>query len=155
MTADEPDVVATPVEPEAPEVTWVPVSRWPSEMIALRNDILDADQVIEWLDGAADDFACQSAVDFVREMRAAGKSELAMRLLELHGVALPDKAGFQTPQEKISEQLRKNADLVRERRPDITPKDVGMREPPSSRARREPPRYGGMGPLGSLGRERG
>jgi hypothetical protein len=138
---------------DEPEFTWVPTSRWPAEMSALRRDIEEADQVIPLLEGAADDLACHTALDFVKAMRFAGKAELAMRLLELHGVPLPDSGDFQTPQQKMSEGLKRTADVIRANRPDIKPEDMGMRQPPSSRARREPPRYGGAGPLGSLGRE--
>jgi hypothetical protein len=152
--ADDPGIVATPVEPEPAEYTWVPLARWPSEMVALRNDIREADEVLPLLEGMADDLACRTATDFVREMRAAGKAELAMRLLQLHGVELPAAGDFKTPQAQMSENLKKTADTIRQQRADITPADVGMKVPPPSRARRQPSQYGGgLGPLGSLGRD--
>lgn len=120
------------------EFEWRPVSGWPEHVRALRQVIEDCDEVVPLLEGAADDYACHIALDFVRAVLSQHKAALAMALLDLHGVTLPPRDGWQTPQEQIQANLRKVAEDVKKRQ-DIRPEDLGMKMPLASRARRTLP----------------
>lgn len=129
---------AEPQQPaEDPEIDWQPVVGWPSRARVLMKDIEDVKQVLVLLEGTADSQVCQVFTDFLRTVLTAEQEELSLLILTAHDVEVPEPGTMTTPQERMSAQLRHVADEVRKRR-DIRPEDVGMRQPPVSRARRMP-----------------
>lgn len=133
--SDEPSSLPS----DEAEADWTPVSRWDSETIATVQAIRDCSELLPLLEGAADDFAVHTAKNFLAAVRSHAQSELAARLLAMHGIELPPADDWKTPQQQISQQLKSVADAVRDRRADIRPEDVGMSQPPHSRARRHLP----------------
>jgi hypothetical protein len=124
-----------PAEPEEPEIEWVPVATWPADARAIVTDIEKIMHVAEIMAGAADDPACQVFTDFLGTVLLHRRRELAMIILDKHGVALPEPGSVQTPQQRMSAGLAHIADEVRKRRPDLVPEH----QPPTERARRRLP----------------
>jgi hypothetical protein len=119
---------------EEPEIEWIPVTKWPEAARALITDIEKILHVTELMTGAADDQACQVFADFLSTVLLHRRRELAMVMLERHGVALPEPGTMQTPQERMSAGLQHIADEVRRRRPDLVPEH----QPFTERKPREP-----------------
>jgi hypothetical protein len=124
-----------PAEQEEPEVEWIPVVRWPEGARAAVTDIEKILHVLDLMTGAADDMACQVFTDFLQTVLLHRRQELAMIMLDRHGVALPEPGSVQTPQQRMSAGLAHIADEVRKRRPDLVPEH----QPPTERARRRLP----------------
>lgn len=118
MTEQPPDELY-----EDPEIEWRRVAEWPAESLMLRKDIAQIIEVLDLLDGAADDAACHVAVDFLREALLTRRRELASLILIIHGIDIPEPGDVKTPQERMSEQLRRARDMVAQRRADIRPPD--------------------------------
>jgi hypothetical protein len=131
-------IISQPGEPGEPDDTveteWCPLGQWPSDIAAVRRTIEECDEVIPLLENASDDFAVHTALDFVRTVRGEAKAALAMGLLAMHRIELPERGDWKTPQEMIQANLRKVAEDAKARQ-DIRPEDVGMKQPPASRAR--------------------
>jgi hypothetical protein len=107
--------------PEEPEIEWRRVTDWPSQSVMLRKDIAAIIEVLALMEGAADDASCHVFTDFLRAVLLERRRELAVMILEFHEIAIPEPGSVQTPQEQMSDQLRKARDAVRHRREDIVP----------------------------------
>lgn len=112
---------AEPGPQEEPEIDWRHVVSWPSLAHELMKDIEGIRGALALMEGTADDQACQVFADFLRTALTAQQQRLALLILELHGVDLPEPGTMPTPQERMSAQLRHVADEVRKRRADIIP----------------------------------
>jgi hypothetical protein len=119
---------------DEPEFDWHPYVDWPARAYDLIADIEGLARVIELMKGAADDQACQVFVDLLRTVHLAERRELALIILELHGVALPEPGSVKTPQERMSAMMQHVADEVRRKRADIIPE----RQPFTDRGRHRP-----------------
>ena len=129
---EEPQV-PDEAEPE-PEIEWHPVARWPQAARTLMTDIGQIGDVIELMQGSADDSACKVFVDFLEHVLLARRRELAITMLGEHEIGIPEPGEIQTPQERMSAGLKHMAEEVRKRR-DIVPD----KQPPVERARRHLP----------------
>lgn len=130
---EEPQAAPEPDEPE-PEIEWHPVARWPQAARVIMTDIGQIREVIELMQGSADDSACQIFTDFMEHVLLARRRELAITILGEHDVEIPEPGTLQTPQERMSAGLAHMAEEVRKRR-DIVPE----KQPPVERARRHLP----------------
>lgn len=126
---------AEPPDAEAePEFDWHEVTGWPARARDLMEDIGEINRVLELMTGSGDDLACQVFTDLLRTAQLAERRELAMIVLDLHKVGLPEPGTVQTPQERMSAMMRHVADEVRKNRPDIVPE----RQPFTDRGRHRP-----------------
>ena len=123
-------------QPEADEIEWIPVVRWPEEARSLVADIEKVKYVLAQMDGTADDLACQVFVNFLRAVLLGRQQELALTMLTRHGIELPEPGTMQTPQERMSAGLAHIADEVRKSRPDLVPEH----QPFTARSKGQPPR---------------
>lgn len=119
---------------EEPELDWQRVSSWPARAFDLMRDIEGINEALELMKGAGDDMACQVFTDLLRTAQLAERRELAMIVLDAHGVVLPEPGTVQTPQERMSAMMKHVADEVRQRRADIVPE----KQPFTDRGRRRP-----------------
>lgn len=117
-----------------PEFDWTPVGNWPSRAYDLMRDIEAITRAIEAMSGAGDDVACQVFTDLLRTAQLAERRELAMLILSVHGVQLPEPGTVKTPQERMSAMMQHVADEVRRKRADIIPE----KQPFTDRGRHRP-----------------
>jgi hypothetical protein len=77
------------IEPEPPPTEWIPVGRWPAEMQAIIADLRRLEDVIARLDGGGlpGDRNYLVARDFLTMSQQGARSDLAARVLEIHGLA--------------------------------------------------------------------
>jgi hypothetical protein len=115
---EEPEASA---DAEEPEIEWRMVATWPSRAAVLMKDIEAIGHVITLMDGTADQQTPQVFIEFLRAVRLAEQQELALIVLDIHEVTLPDPETMVTPQQQMSNQLKNLADTVRQRRADIVP----------------------------------
>jgi hypothetical protein len=118
---EDPAIDTPPPGYEEPEVEWIPVVKWPEQARAIITDIEKILHIAELMTGAADDMSCQVFTDFLNTVLLHRRRELALVMLERHGVELPEPGTMPTPQERMSAGLKHIADEVRKNRPDLVP----------------------------------
>lgn len=118
---------------EEPEIEWRTVASWPVKGRNIMEDIEAIQRVLALMQGAADDAACQVFTDFLTLALLHRRQELALMILDHHGIEAPEPGAMQTPQERMSAGLKHIADEVRKARPDLVPEQ----QPFTDRRRRE------------------
>ena len=91
---EEPEASA---DAEEPEIEWRTVATWPSRAAVLMKDIEAIGHVITLMDGTADQQTPQVFIEFLRAVRLAEQQELALIVLDIHEVTLPDPETMVTP----------------------------------------------------------
>lgn len=135
---EQDDTVAAAPLPEPPEVDWIPVKRWDSRAGELAADITAINGIIALMEGTADIHVCQVFIAFLQAAKLTAQQDLAMAVLGAHDVEIPDPGAMQTPQERLSAQLKHVADEVRQRR-DLVPDKQPFTERKGARRGTQPP----------------
>lgn len=73
------------------ELEWTPVRDWPEEMHILQLDIAEIDELYEQMKKAPlDGPEYRVAIEFLQTVRKETRRALAIAILEIHGIPLPD-----------------------------------------------------------------